>query len=400
MAERILRPRATAMGIYGATIGAAVAVGPLVGGAITEGLGWRWVFFINVPIGVAAIAVTFAKLRESRNPNATRVDWLGLASFSTALLLLVLGLLRGNDDGWASAPILGLFAAAAVMFAAFVAVERRVAEPMLPLGLFRSRAFTGVQLAAFAVSASLFALFLYLTLYLQNYLGYSPLQAGLRYLPITLVPFLVAPVAVALMGRLQARFVMAIGLAGVGLGLLLMSGLTAGSGWTALLPGFLVAGVGIGLLNPVIADVALSVVPKERSGMAAGINDTFRQVGVAVGVAAWGAIFLGRGANTISTLTAGTPAAADNHPRQLLEAALDGRLGSALAAVPHGARGLLESTTRQGFLSGLNAILVIGALLAFAGAVVALWLVREHQIEREQPELITAEDEGLGVIAA
>ena len=182
------------------------------------------------------------------------------------------------------------------MLGAFAAIERRVAEPMLPLGLFRSRAFTGVQLAAFAVSASLFALFLYLTLYLQNYLGYSPLQAGLRYLPITLVPFLVAPLAVALMGRLQARVLMAISLVAVGVGLLLMSGLTAGSGWTALLPGFLVAGVGVGLLNPVIADVALSVVPKERSGMAAGINDTFRQVGVAVGVAVWGAVFLGRGA--------------------------------------------------------------------------------------------------------
>jgi predicted MFS family arabinose efflux permease len=163
---------------------------------------------------------------------------------------------------------------------------------MLPLGLFRSRAFTGVQLAAFAVWASLFALFLYLTPYLQNYLGYSPLQAGLRYLPITLVPFFVAPVAVGLMARLQARVVMAIGLAGVGGGLLLMSGLNASSGWTALLPGFIVAGVGVGLLNPVIADVAVSVVPRERSGMAAGINDTFRQVSVAVGVAAWGAIFL------------------------------------------------------------------------------------------------------------
>ena len=227
----------------------------------------------------------------------------------------MLALVRGNDDGWGSPPIVALFAAAAVMLAAFAAIERRVAEPMLPLGLFRSRAFTGVQLAAFAVSASLFALFLYLTLYLQNYLGYSPLQAGLRYLPITLVPFLVAPLAVALMARVPARVLMAIGLAGVGAGLLLMSGLTAGSGWTALLPGFIVAGVGIGLLNPVIADVAVSVVPKERSGMAAGINDTFRQVGVAVGVAAWGAIFLGRGADKISTLAAGTPAAAGHHPR-------------------------------------------------------------------------------------
>jgi EmrB/QacA subfamily drug resistance transporter len=394
------RARATAMGVYGATIGVSVAVGPLVGGAITSGLGWRWVFFVNVPIGIAAIAMTFAKLRESRDPNATRVDWLGLVSLSTSLLLLVLALLRGNAEGWGSTLIVSLLAGAAVMLAAFAAIEQRVAEPMLPLGLFRRRAFTGVQLAAFAVSASLFALFLYLTLYLQNYLGYSPLQAGLRYLPITLAPFFVAPVAVALLARVHARFVMAIGLAGVGGGLLLMAGLSENSSWTALLPGFIVAGIGVGLLNPVIADVAVSVVSKERSGMAAGINDTFRQVGIAVGVAAWGAIFLSRGAEKISTLAAGTPAATGDHPRQLVEAASGGHLGLALAAVPHGAQALVLHATREGFLSGLNTILVIGALLAFAGAVLALWLVREHEIEREQPELTIARGEEFEAIAA
>ncbi len=393
------RARATAMGVYGATIGVSVAVGPLVGGAITSGLGWRWVFFVNVPIGIGAVAMTFAKLRESRDPNATRVDWLGLVTLSTSLLLLVLALLRGNAEGWGSTLIVGLFAGAAVMLAAFVATEQRVAEPMLPLGLFRRRAFTGVQVAAFAVSASLFALFLYLTLYLQNYLGYSPLQAGLRYLPITLAPFFVAPVAVALLARVHARFVMAIGLAGVGGGLLLMAGLSESSSWTALLPGFIVAGIGVGLLNPVIADVAVSVVSKERSGMAAGINDTFRQVGIAVGVAAWGAIFLSKGAEKISTLTAGTPAATGHHPRQLIEAASGGHLGPALAAVPHGAQAVVVNATRQGFLSGLNTILVIGAVLAFAGAVLALWLVREHEIERDQPELAMAGQE-LEAIAA
>jgi predicted MFS family arabinose efflux permease len=279
-------------------------------------------------------------------------------------------------------------------------IERRVAEPMLPLGLFRGRAFTGVQLAAFAVSASLFALFLYLTLYLQNYLGYSPLQAGLRYLPITLAPFFVAPLAVALLGRVHARVVMAIGLAGTGAGLLLMSGLNADSSWTALLPGFVIAGIGVGLLNPVIADVAVSVVPKERSGMASGINDTFRQVGIAVGVAAWGALFLARGADKISTLAAGTPAADGDHPRRLLEAASGGRLGSAVAGLPHGTRELVANATREGFLSGLNAILVIGALLAFAGAILALWLVREREIEREQPELAAAPQEELEASAA
>ncbi|MGH2857903.1 MAG: MFS transporter [Solirubrobacteraceae bacterium] len=339
--------RAKAMGIYGATIGGAVAVGPLVGGAITSGLGWRWVFFLNVPIGAAALAITFARLRESRNPDAGRIDWLGLVTFSSGLLALVLALLRGNADGWSSTTIVSLFAVAVALLAAFVAVQRRVAEPMLPLSLFRSRAFTGVQLAAFAVSASLFALFLYLTLYLQSYLGYSPLQAGLRYLPITIVPLLVAPAAVALMGRVQARTLIAIGLAGTGAGLLLMSGLSAGDGWLALLPGFVVAGIGVGLLNPVIADVALSVVPKERSGMAAGINDTFRQVGIAVGVAVWGAIFLGH--------------------------------------VPHGALGVVAGPARAGFLTGMNTILLLGGVVALAGAAVALWLVREGEIEREHP---------------
>jgi EmrB/QacA subfamily drug resistance transporter len=384
------RERAMAMGVYGATIGVAVAVGPLVGGAITSGLGWRWVFFLNVPIGIAAVAVTFLRIRESRDPNATRIDWLGLVTFSSALVMFVLALLRGNDEGWGSPLIIGLFAGAAVMLSAFIVIEQRVREPMLPLELFRRRAFTGVQLAAAAVSASLFALFLYLTLYLQNYLGYSPLQAGLRYLPITLVPFLVAPLAVSLMGRVQARVLMAGSLAAIGGGLLLMSGLTPSDGWTALLPGFIVAGIGVGLLNPVIADVAVSVVAKERSGMAAGINDTFRQVSIAVGVAAWGAIFLAQGADKISTVAAGTPAATGDHPRQLIEAASGGQLQAALQSVPHGARAVVANATRDGFLSGLNTILVIGAALAFAGALLALWLVREHEIEREQPELIGA----------
>jgi EmrB/QacA subfamily drug resistance transporter len=377
------RERATAMATYGATIGIAVAIGPLVGGALTDGLGWQSVFLLNVPIGIAAIVVTFTKLRETRDPNATRVDWLGLVTFSTALFMLVLALLRGNQEGWGSGLIVGLFAGAAVLMAAFIAIEGRVREPMLPLHLFRRRAFTGVQLAAFAVSGSMFALFLYLTLYLQNYLGYSPFEAGLRYLPITVGSFLAAPVAGALLGRLQARVLLASGLALTGGGLLLMGGLNAGSEWTALLLGFIVAGVGVGLLNPVIADVAVSVVPKEQSGMASGINDTFRQVGIAVGIAAWGALFLGRGASKVTELAAGTPAADGDHPRQLIEATSSGNLGAALNAVPEGARGTVAHAAREGFLAGMNEVLLLGAVLSLAGAGLALLLVREHEIERE-----------------
>src|ERR671911_2343814 len=280
------RERGMAMGIYGASIGVAVATGPLVGGALTDSLGWESVFYLNVPVGVAAIAVTYMKLRESRDPNATRVDWAGVATFSAALLLLVLALVRGNDEGWGSAPIVSLLAGSGLLLAAFIAIERRVAEPMLPLGLFRRRAFTGVQLAAFAVSGSLFALFLYITLYLQNYLRLSPLEAGVRFLPITLAAVLLRPLPRGLLSRVPARLLLSAGLGMTGVGLLLMSGIQPGSEWTTLLGGFLVAGAGVGLLNPVIGDVAVSVVPKEQSGMAAGINDTFRQVGVAVGIAA------------------------------------------------------------------------------------------------------------------
>jgi EmrB/QacA subfamily drug resistance transporter len=394
------RERGMAMGMYGATIGVAVAIGPLVGGALTDSLGWESIFYLNVPIGLAAMAITALRVRESRDPNATRVDWLGVASFSAALFLLVLALVRGNDEGWGSTPIVALFAGAAVLLVAFLAIESRVREPMLPLTLFRRPAFTGVQLAAFAVSSSLFALFLYITLYLQNYLGLSPFDAGVRYLPITVVSFVAAPIAGALLGRVQARVLLSVALGGVGVGLLLMGGIDAGSDWTTLLGGFLVAGAGVGLINPVIADVAVSVVPKEQSGMAAGINDTFRQVGVAVGIAVWGAIFVGQGASKVTELVAGTAAADGDRPRQLVEAASSGNLEQALHAVPPDARQAVAHAAREGFLSGLNEVLLIGGLVSFAGAVLALWLVRESDIEREPEPVGEHSPEGVPETAA
>jgi EmrB/QacA subfamily drug resistance transporter len=390
------RERGTAMGIYGASIGVAVAVGPLVGGALTDGLGWQSIFYLNVPIGLAAIAITYLKLRESRDPNATRIDWPGVATFSAALFMLVLALVRGNDEGWGSALIVSLFAGGAFLLGVFLVVESRVSEPMLPLGLFKRPSFTGVQLAAFAVSASAFALFLYLTLYLQNYLGYSPLQAGLRYLPVTVVSFVAAPISGMLLSRVPARFLMSASLAVAGAGLMLMSGVDSSDGWTTLLGGFLLLGAGVGFLNPVIADVALSVVPKERSGMAAGINDTFRQVGVAVGVAVWGAIFIGRGADKVRDLTAGTPLASGDHPRQLVEAASSGSLHQAVASVPPGSRAAATHAAREGFLAGFNDVLTLGGLLCLTGAVLALWLVREGEIEREPVE----DSAPIGAVAA
>jgi len=379
------RERGMAMGVYGATIGVAVAVGPLVGGALTQGLGWESIFFLNVPIGIAAIVITQTKLRETRDPNASSIDWGGLVTFSSALFLLVLGLLRGNDEGWGSTLIVSLLTGAGALMTAFILIETRVKEPMLPLRLFRKQAFTGVQLAAMSVSASIFALFLYLTLYLQGFLGTDPLEAGLRYLPVTVTNFFVAAATGALLSRVQARVLISAGLAITGLGLLLMGGVTEGQEWTGLLPGFFLVGIGVGLINPAVADVAVSVVPREQSGMASGINDTFRQVGIAIGIAAWGAIFLGRGASKVQEIAAGTPAATGSRPRELVEAGSSGQLDHALGSVPPGARAGVADAARQGFITGFNEIFLLGGILAVAGAVAALWLIREDQIERETP---------------
>ena len=165
-----------------------------------------------------------------------------------------------------------------------------------------------------------------------------------------------------------------------------MAGIGVTDEWTGLLGGLLVAGAGVGLLNPVIADVALKVVPREQSGMAAGINDTFRQVGIAVGVALWGAIFLSRGADKVAEVAEGTTAATGDRPRQLVEATSSGNLDQALGAVPPGSRETVETAAREGFLAGLNDILLMGAGLSFAGALFVLWLVREHEIEKEPAE--------------
>ena len=385
------RERGAAMAVYGATIGVAVAAGPLIGGALTEALGWESVFYLNVPLGIGAMAITLTQVAESSDPRAPRADWPGMVSFTGALFMLVFALLRGNTEGWGSALIVGMLAGAGVLLAVFVAIERGSREPMLPLELFRRPAFTGVQLAAFAISASLFALFLYLTLYLQQFLGASPLGAGARYLPMTVVTFVVAGLSGMWVSRVVARAQLGVGLALVGTGLLLMSGITAGDGWVALLPGFVVAGVGTGIVNTVIADVALSVVPKERSGMAAGINDTFRQVGVSVGIAVWGALFTAHGAARANSFGG----AVRGRGRELVEAVSAGRLHEALAGAPASARPLLAHAAREGFLSGLNEVLLLGGILSLAGALAAALLVQERGIERASLEPEALEPEAL-----
>jgi EmrB/QacA subfamily drug resistance transporter len=370
------RERGTALGVWGATTGASVAVGPLVGGVLVEHVSWQSIFYVNLPIGLAAIAVTLRTVSESKDPQAHRIDWLGLITFSVGLFALVFALVRGNAEGWGSGLIVGLFIAAAVLLVVFVAIEARQERPMLDLTLFRKPAFAGVSIVAFALSASMFSMFLYLTLYMQNTLGFSPLEAGLRFLPITLLSFVCAALSGNLTERVPVKYLMAAGLGCVGVGLLLMGGLDPSSGWTALLPGFLVAGAGIGLTNPAIASTAVGVVDPRRAGMAAGINNTFRQVGIATGIAALGAIFQAKITdNIVAAMPSGIQLVASRRlpPAEVLAQ------GNPRVAGP----------ARHAFLAGytdtLNTILVIAAIVAFVGVVASLVLVRDRDFVAHGP---------------
>ena len=356
------RERGTAFGVWGATTGAAVAVGPLIGGLLTETVGWQSIFLINVPIGIGAIAVTLTRVDESRDPDAAGVDWAGLVTFSSGLFLLIFALVRGNPEGWGSPLIVSFLVGAVVLLCAFVVVERRQARPMFDLTLLRKPAFTGASIAAFALSASLFSMFLYLTLDIQNALGYSPLQAGLRFLPVTLLSFFVAPIAGKLSARFPVRLMIGVGLGLVGVGLILMARLDADSEWTALLPGFLFAGVGVGLINPPLASTAVGVVPPQRAGMGSGINSTFRQIGIATGIAGLGALFQQLLENKVTGPLARVPAdvLATGNPRVA---------GPSPAA---------QHAYLAAFTSALNDLFLVAAGVAIVGGVLSAVLIRRR----------------------
>ncbi len=379
------RERGTAFGVFGAVTGAAVAVGPVVGGIITSGIGWKWIFFINVPIGIAAVAITLARVVESRDPGARRVDWIGLVTFSGALFMLVFALIEGNEHGWGSTRIVSLLAGSAILLVAFVVAELKQSRPMLDLSLFRKPAFTGASIVAFSVSASIFAMFLYLTLYIQDVLGYTALQAGLRFLPITLLSFVAAPIAGRLSVRMPVRYLLGGGLLLVGAGLLAMTAISATSGWTTLIPGFAVTGVGIGMINPPLASTAIGVVHYSRSGMASGINSTFRQVGIATGIAGLGAVFQHDVLSTTTTALGGqlksVQSAAHGHLNTLLQS---GEIKHVFHALSPAAQVALKHSYRVGFTEAFDHILIIAAAIAFVGAVLALVLVRQRDFVASQ----------------
>lgn len=335
--------RAGALAAYGATIGASFAIGPLVGGALTSGLGWRWIFLINLPIGLLALAMTRARVAESRDPAARSIDWPGQSVLAAGMFLLVLALLRGNGDGWTSPQIVIELAAAALLLVAFVIIELRVRHPMLPMRTFRNRPFTAAQVGAFAISGSFFAIFLYTTLYLQDVLHLSPIQAGLVYMPGTVVCFVVSAVSAQLGERgVSMRTMISLGLGLVAIGMVALTVAGVGSSWVVILPGSIIAMIGTGLFNPSVSNVALSSLSEDQSGLAAGVNDTFRQTGIAVGIAALGALI----------------------PAQ---------------ALGHG--------DPQAYVSGLHHALIAGAALAAVGAVATARLLGSSRVRARAADL-------------
>ena len=370
------RERGMALGIWGATIGGAAAVGPLLGGALTQGLGWASIFYINVPIGIACAILTMTKVAESRDPAGKRIDWIGTITFTSGLFLLVLALIRGNSEGWGSATIVAYLAASIALLIAFVVSQFVQENAMFDLSLFRKPAFDGAAIVAFALSSSMFAMFLYLVLYLQTLLGLSPLQTGLRFLPTTVVSFGISAVSGNLSARIPVRILLGLGLLLVGVGLLLMRGLTASSHWTALLAGFIVAGAGVGIVNPALASTAIGVVPPQRSGMASGINSTFRQVGTATGIAVLGAIFESRLASRLMPQLSGTRVA--GHVHQIAHAVAGGATASVLHSVPAAQRHVASLAIRSAYAGAMNDILLVGGIVALTGAGLGFVLVRSR----------------------
>ncbi|MFF7933171.1 MFS transporter [Streptomyces sp. NPDC007940] len=378
------RDRHVALAVWGAVSGAALAVGPLAGGVLVEGAGWRWIFLVNLPVGVLALIATAARVAESRAERPGRIDWPGFVTFGTALGSLSFALLRANEEGWDSAPVLGGFVLSAVALTAFVLIERHRADPLLPGAVLRKVTTTGAAVGVLAMSSTAFALLLYLTLYLQTVLGLAPLAAGLRLLPLTLSIFVASAVAARAGTLLPARWLVSAGLALIGLGLLLMGGLDASDDWTALLAGQLVTGLGVGVVNPNVVAAAMGAVEPARVGVASGLSNTCRSLGIALGIASLGAVFADRVRDAVAETLAGTPL--QGRADELGHAVASGQIGAVLPKLPPEQRGLFTDAAHTAFVDGLNSILTVAAVVAFVGALAVIPLIRGRDLTTTGPD--------------
>ncbi len=359
--------RGTAIGTWAGVGALALAIGPVLGGFLTEDVGWRAIFFINPPIAVGAVAVTLFAARESRDETAGRsVDFAGIATLTAGLTALVLALVESNSWHWGSARIVGLFVVAVIALVAFVAIELQRSAPMLDFSFFRSRTSAGANVVAFLVTFAMFSQFFFLTLYMQNVLEYSPLQTGVRFLPATVVIMVVGPLAGRLTDRVGPRPLMALGMTLVGAALLIQSRLTVHTGYGLLLPSFVLMGSGIGLVMSPMSTAAMNAVDRTKSGAASGVISMSRMVGGSVGLAVMGALVATVGRSQIDSSLPQLAAAT----RAKLASALGSSGAPDTQASPH-----VVSALHHAFVSALAAGLELSAAVAFIGGLFALWLI-------------------------
>ena len=339
------RQRGTAIGIWAGISALALAIGPLVGGLLTEHASWNWIFFVNVPVGILGIAASFLLIDESRDPTHERLDVPGLATSAIGLFALTYGLIEANAYGWGSARIVGAFVVAAVTLLGFVVLERRQRAPMLDLTLFRNRTYVGANVVVLLVALAMFGVFFFLSLYMQNVLGFSAVETGAAFLPMTILIILVAPIAGRVSDRFGSRGLITAGMVLVSGQLLYFSRLTEDSSYWVLLPGFIFGGVGMALTMTPGAAAATRAVPVAKAGVGAAVLNAFRQVGGSIGIALMGAIVAAQ---------------------------------------------LTDPPTVDSFMRGFEHALLVAAGVAIAGAIVAAVLIRPHDT-REHEEVVTAE---------
>jgi EmrB/QacA subfamily drug resistance transporter len=358
--------RGKAIGTWAGVSAIALALGPVVGGWLTEAVSWRAIFFLNLPVAAGAVAVTLFAAHESRDETVSRkVDYPGIATLTTGLASLVVALIEGNAWGWGSARIAGLLALAVGSLVAFVVIERRSDAPIVDFRFFRSRSFVGTNLVAFAVTFAMLAQFFFLALYMQNTLGFSPLEAGVRFLPSTVVVIAMGPIAGRLADRVGPRPLIVTGLLLIAAAMGWQSGIDTGTGYGYLLPAFVVMGLGIGFVMSPMTTAGMNAVDRTKAGVASGTLSMSRMVGGTFGVAALGALISAVGRAKLDERLPGVPVAV----REKLAESLGS--GGAVAGAPPEAAGAV----REAFVSSLSAGLGLGALVALFAAVLAWRLI-------------------------
>jgi EmrB/QacA subfamily drug resistance transporter len=369
--------RGTAIGTWAGVSALALAIGPVLGGFLTEDVSWRAIFFINPPIAVVAIAVTLFAARESRDETVDRtVDYAGIVLLTIGLTALVLSLIEGNSWHWGSTPIIGLWVIAAVALVLFFWTEARVRAPMLDLAFFRNRTSAGVNLVAFIVSFALFAQFFFLTLYMQNVLKLSPLETGIRFLPTTVVLVVMGPVSGRLTDRIGPRPLMTVGTLIVALSIFIESRITVHSGYLQLLPGFILMGFGMGLVMSPMTTAAMNAVDRTKAGAASGVLSMSRMVGSTFGVAVMGAIVTTVGRSKLNQSLPQLSA-----PQR---SAIVGALGSGGARSGH-ASPQITSAVEQAFVSALSTGFLVGAVVTL-GASLTAWMLIAPRPASPEPD--------------